>query len=58
MSEVIAVIMGVVIGAVFMFLSYEKDLDCYQAVVLNGKSECAVYINKSVMEKLNDTDTR
>lgn len=51
MSEVVAVIMGFALGAVVFTYLGNKDLDCYQAVVVKGKSECAVYINKSLMEK-------
>lgn len=44
MSEVISTVFGYV-------MIMNDNLDCYQAIVVNGKSECAVYINKSLMEK-------
>lgn len=51
MSEAIATFFGFIMGAIVFTYLGNKDIDCYQAVVVKGKSECAVYINKSLMEK-------
>lgn len=51
MSEVVAIIMGFALGAIVFTYLGNKDIDCYQVVVVKGKSECEVYINNSLMEK-------
>lgn len=57
MNSYFTVVIGFIVGVLFGIIGTSivfgipiPELECYQPTIIDGKAECAVYVNKKVVK--------